>query len=61
MLTKYQNVTIDGKPWHSSCYIEWDVFEKGSVVELTLTDDINVGCGSGQEALPPSISTGGYD
>ncbi|KAJ3533543.1 hypothetical protein NMY22_g7290 [Coprinellus aureogranulatus] len=56
-----QNVTIDGKPWHSNCYIEWDVFEKGSTVELTLTDDINIGCGDGKDALPPSISTGGYN
>lgn len=55
-----KSVKVDGQPWHSNCYIEWDVFEKGSTVELELTDDIEVGCGEGEDALPPSISTGGY-
>ncbi|TFK21045.1 hypothetical protein FA15DRAFT_646146 [Coprinopsis marcescibilis] len=55
------SVTIDGKPWHSNCYIDWDVFEQGSTVDLHLTDDISVSCGTGEDALPPSISTGGYD
>ncbi|KAF5373213.1 hypothetical protein D9757_010545 [Collybiopsis confluens] len=55
-----QNVTVNGKPYKSNCYLEWDVFVNGSLVELTLTDDPNVTCGSGQEALPPSLSTGGY-
>lgn len=52
---------IDGKPWKSNCFLEWDVFENGSTVELELTDDINVSCGQGEDALPPSLSTGGYD
>ncbi|EAU89835.2 hypothetical protein CC1G_06987 [Coprinopsis cinerea okayama7 len=56
-----KSVTIDGQPWKSSCYLDWDAFEKGSVIELTLTDDISVTCGTGDDALPPSISTGGYD
>ncbi|PPQ74974.1 hypothetical protein CVT24_010275, partial [Panaeolus cyanescens] len=56
-----KGVTIDGKPWHSNCFIDWDVFVKGSTVELTLTDDINVPCGKDASALPPSVSTGGYD
>ncbi|KAI0708317.1 glycoside hydrolase family 92 protein [Earliella scabrosa] len=56
-----QNVTIDGQPAKSNCFLEWDVFERGATVELTLTDDINVTCGDGPEALPPSLSTGGFD
>ncbi|KAJ2924654.1 hypothetical protein H1R20_g12427, partial [Candolleomyces eurysporus] len=40
-------VTIDGEPWHSTCYIEWGVFEKGSVVELELSEDESLGCGEG--------------
>jgi hypothetical protein len=32
----------------------------GSTVELELTDDIKLGCGKGNDALPPSLSTGGY-
>ena len=56
-----QGVTIDGSPWKSNCFIEWDVFERGATVELVLTDDITVACGLGTDALPPSLSTGGYD
>ncbi|KAJ3768583.1 glycoside hydrolase family 92 protein [Lentinula raphanica] len=55
-----KNVTVNGEPYKSNCFLEWDVFTNGSVVELTLTDDINVTCGTGSEALPPSLSTGGY-
>ncbi|KAF9044979.1 glycoside hydrolase family 92 protein [Panaeolus papilionaceus] len=56
-----KSVTINGKPWHSNCFINWDVFVAGSTVELELTDDINVTCGNDTSALPPSVSTGGYD
>jgi hypothetical protein len=55
-----QSVTIDGQPWHSNCYLDWDVFVKGSTIELELTSDINNTCGEGADALPPSLSTGGY-
>ncbi|KAF7966871.1 hypothetical protein HWV62_36683 [Athelia sp. TMB] len=55
-----KNVTIDGQPWHSNCYIEWDTFKHGSVIELSLTDDITIGCGETSKSLPPSLSTGGY-
>ncbi|KAF8876853.1 glycoside hydrolase family 92 protein [Infundibulicybe gibba] len=51
-----QSVTVNGKPYKSNCYLDWDVFTAGSVVELTLTDNINVSCGSGKDALPPSLS-----
>jgi len=55
-----KSTKVHGKPYKSNCYLEWDVFEQGGIVELELTDNVNVTCGSGSEALPPSISTGGY-
>ncbi|KAF4562550.1 hypothetical protein EYR36_003944 [Pleurotus pulmonarius] len=56
-----KSVSVNGTPYKSNCYLDWDVFVAGSLVELTLTDDINVTCGEGAHALPPSLSTGGYD
>ncbi|KAF5340884.1 hypothetical protein D9758_012170 [Tetrapyrgos nigripes] len=56
-----QSVSVNGQPYKSNCYLEWDVFTSGSTVELTLTDDVGVTCGDGPDALPPSLSTGGYD
>ena len=56
-----KSVKIDGKPWSSNCFIEWDAFTNGSLIELELTSDINVSCGAGKSSLPPSLSTGGYD
>ncbi|KAI0649687.1 glycoside hydrolase family 92 protein [Trametes meyenii] len=56
-----QNVTIDGKPAESNCFLEWGVFEKGATVELTLSDNIDVLCGEGTNTIPPSLSTGGFD
>jgi hypothetical protein len=56
-----QSVKVNGKPYKSNCYLEWDVFTSGATVVLELTDDINVTCGTGKNALPPSLSTGGYD
>ncbi|KXN83541.1 hypothetical protein AN958_01250 [Leucoagaricus sp. SymC.cos] len=56
-----QSVTVNDQPYKSNCYLDWDVFKTGTIVELTLTNDINVSCGDGPNALPPSISTGGYD
>ena len=56
-----QRVKIDGKTWHSRCYIEWDIFERGSIVEIEVTDNITLPCGDSPLALPPSLSTGGYN
>ncbi|KAJ3019459.1 hypothetical protein NUW54_g78 [Trametes sanguinea] len=56
-----KSVKIDGKSWKSNCFIEWDAFTSGSLIELELTDDINVPCGATSDALPPSLSTGGYN
>ncbi|KAI1787036.1 glycoside hydrolase family 92 protein [Ganoderma leucocontextum] len=56
-----ESVRIDGVEAESSCFLEWEVFERGATVELTLTDDIDVGCGgNGVDTLPPSLSTGGF-
>ncbi len=57
-LLRPKNVTVDGIPYKSSCYLEWDVFEAGSTVVLELSSDPEVGCG--ENGLPPSLSTGGY-
>lgn len=51
---------VNGHPWHSNCFIEWEAFKNGSLIELELTDDITVGCGQTADALPPSLTTGGY-
>ncbi|KAJ3490419.1 hypothetical protein NLI96_g1434 [Meripilus lineatus] len=56
-----KSVKIDGKPWKSTCFIDWDAFIKGSTIELELTDNITEPCGRNSQALPPSLSTGGYD
>ncbi|KAH9903165.1 glycoside hydrolase family 92 protein [Cubamyces lactineus] len=56
-----KSVKINGKAWKSNCFIEWDAFTSGALIELELTDDINVPCGASSDALPPSLSTGGYD
>lgn len=55
-----QSVTVNGESYKSNCFLDWDVFTNGSLVELTLTDNPNVSCGADSEALPPSLSTGGF-
>ncbi|KAK7027970.1 hypothetical protein VNI00_015053 [Paramarasmius palmivorus] len=56
-----KSVTVNGQAYKSNCFLDWDVFMNGSLVELELTDDIDVTCGEGPQALPPSLSTGGYN
>ena len=55
-----QSVKVNGELYKSNCFLEWDVFQNGSTVELQLTNNINVTCGKGAGALPPSLSTGGF-
>ena len=43
-----QSVKVDGKPYKSNCYLDWDLFEKGSLIELNLTSSSAVTCGSGK-------------
>jgi putative alpha-1,2-mannosidase len=54
-----KSVSINGTQAASNCYLDFDVFEKGGVVELEMTNQRNVSCGAGAGALPPSLSTGG--
>ncbi|KAI0028109.1 hypothetical protein K488DRAFT_59547, partial [Vararia minispora EC-137] len=46
------NVSVNGEPWHSICFLEWDISERGATVELTLTDVDAVTCGAGDSAAP---------
>ncbi|KAJ3908287.1 glycoside hydrolase family 92 protein [Lentinula edodes] len=57
----HQNVMINGEQYKSNCYLEWDLFKTDVVIELTLSDDDSLGCGNGADALPPSLSTGGFN
>ncbi|KAK7014456.1 hypothetical protein VNI00_019350 [Paramarasmius palmivorus] len=56
-----KSVKVNGEVYKTNCYLEWDVFEQGAEVELELTNEEDVTCGDGDDALPPSLSTGGYD
>lgn len=55
-----QSVKVNGEPYKSNCYLDFDVFESASAIELTLSNNINLDCGKGPEAIPPSLSTGGF-
>ncbi|KAL5497692.1 hypothetical protein ACEPAH_2623 [Sanghuangporus vaninii] len=55
-----ESVSVNGEKYKSNCYLDWDVFESGSTITLQLSSDINVSCGEGPDALPPSLSTGGF-
>src|ERR1700761_6698909 len=55
-----KNVTINGVPSQSNCFLDFSVFEEGGTVELELVSSSNgITCGEG--GLPPSVSTGGFD
>jgi len=55
-----KRIKINGYEWKSTCFVEWDVFTQPTTIDLELTDDRNVPCGRGNDALPPSLSMGGY-
>lgn len=56
-----KSVTINGEKATSNCFIDFEVFEKGGLVELEMSDDpADSTCGGGDGALPPSLSTGGF-
>ncbi|KLO17793.1 glycoside hydrolase family 92 protein [Schizopora paradoxa] len=55
-----ESVKVNGEPYKSNCFLDFDVFKNGSTVELTLSSNINNTCGEGAAALPPSLSTGGF-
>ncbi|THH06986.1 hypothetical protein EW145_g3696 [Phellinidium pouzarii] len=56
-----ESVKVNGEAYKSNCFLDWDIFMNGSTVELQLSNDIMMGCGYGLDALPPSLSTGGFD
>ncbi|TDL23291.1 glycoside hydrolase family 92 protein [Rickenella mellea] len=56
-----KSIRINGRRWKSNCFIDWDVFELGATVDLELTAEPDTKCGENDDALPPSLSTGGYD
>uniref|UniRef100_A0A0W0G414 Putative glycoside hydrolase family 92 protein n=1 Tax=Moniliophthora roreri TaxID=221103 RepID=A0A0W0G414_MONRR len=49
-----KGVKVDGEMYKLNFYLECDIFERGAVVELELTDDVNITCGDGSKALPLS-------
>ncbi|EJD01967.1 glycoside hydrolase family 92 protein [Fomitiporia mediterranea MF3/22] len=55
-----ESVKVNGERYKSNCYLDFDVFENGSTIELQLSSNINNTCGNGPNALPPSLSTGGF-
>ncbi|KAH8112965.1 glycoside hydrolase family 92 protein [Phellopilus nigrolimitatus] len=55
-----ESVKVNGQPYKTNCFLEWAVFQDSATVELQLSSDINVSCGNGSDALPPSLSTGGF-
>jgi putative alpha-1,2-mannosidase len=56
-----QNITVNGSPWKSRCWLDWSVFESGGVVDIHLGTSESQNCGESSEALPASLSTVGYD
>nr|GAT50324.1 glycoside hydrolase family 92 protein [Mycena chlorophos] len=40
VLSTTQSVSVNGKPYKSNCYLDWDVFTSGSLVEIEVTNDI---------------------
>ncbi|KAJ3784535.1 glycoside hydrolase family 92 protein [Lentinula aff. detonsa] len=55
------SVVVNGEQYKSNCYLDWDLFTADTVIELTLSDDDSLGCGDNANALPPSLSTGGFN
>lgn len=53
-----QSATLNGEPYHRS-WITHSFFREGGVLELVLGANESL-WGTGEEALPPSLSTGGF-
>lgn len=47
-------------PSQSNCFLDFAVFEAGGTVELELVSN-SEGITCGEDGLPPSVSTGGFD
>jgi len=58
-----ESVTINGKKSASRCWINFnDLVQRSSDVVITVTNNLTaaMGCGEGPNALPDSLSTGGF-
>lgn len=57
-------ITINGIPHVSNCWISFDDIIGGGEIVITVTDDeeavIAAGCGPGIGAMPDSLGTGGW-
>lgn len=58
------NVTVNGTPAESLCWIDFDDVVGGGEIVITVNNDAAAaqarGCGDGANALPDSLSTGGF-
>ncbi|KAJ7604653.1 glycosyl hydrolase family 92-domain-containing protein [Roridomyces roridus] len=59
-----KSITINGNPSESICWIDFDDVVGGGTVEIEVYGDATAaaaaGCGEGVNALPDSLSTGGF-
>ncbi len=57
-----QSVTVDGKKQNSRCWIDFGALLKSREILIEVGDDpgIDLGCGSGQSAVPASLEDGGF-
>lgn len=59
-----KEVTIDGVPHDSLCWIDFDDVVGGGEIVITVDNDAAAaqarGCGDGPKALPDSLATGGF-
>lgn len=57
-------ITINGQPHGSLCWISFDDVVGGGEIEITVDGNASAaqtrGCGSGPNALPDSLATGGF-
>lgn len=58
-----QRVTVDGELWKSRCWIDFWVLLKSKEVVIEVGSDpgVDVGCGTGEGALPASLEEGGFE
>lgn len=59
-----KNITINGRPSESLCWISFDDVVGGGEVVIEVDSDAaaaaSAGCGVGSDALPDSLETGGF-
>lgn len=59
-----KSITINGAPSESICWVTFDDLTSGGNITITVDADASAaaarGCGSGPNALPASLETGGF-